>query len=307
MKKKIFLAGGMGMVGSAVKKLLYKNNYNLITPRSVELDLTNQKKTYEFLKENKPDAVINCAAKVGGILANMESPYTFIMQNMLIQNNLIDSAIKLDIKKFIFLGSSCVYPKFATQPIKETELLNGHLESTNQWYAIAKISGIKSIEAANKQFNRHYNVLMPPNLFGENDTFHKKNSHVVPSIILKMHEAKLNSDEAITLWGTGTPKRELMDIDELADCILFFIKNDMKETIYNVGSGEEISIRELAQKLKKITGYKGKINWDKNMPDGTPRKLMCSKKVNKYGWKYSGNIDKSLEKTYSWFKKNYPQ
>ena len=283
---KIYIAGHNGMVGSSCWRILDDAGYfNLVGKSSNELDLRNYKEVYNFLVNEKPTVIIDAAAKVGGILANTNHPYEFLMDNMLIQNNLIRSAYKLDIPKFIFLGSSCIYPKLAPQPLKEEYILNGPLESTNEGYAIAKISGIKLIEALRKQYNKDYVSLMPTNLYGPGDNFDLLNSHVLPALIRKFHIAKENNNSNVILWGTGKPMREFLYVDDLANAVKFSLENKLEDTLYNVGSGYDLSIKELAEKVKSIIGYSGKIYWDKSKPDGTPRKLLDSAKFKSLGWK----------------------
>jgi len=282
LDSKIYIAGHKGMVGSACKRALEAKGYkNIIGFSSKELDLRDQRAVFEMLEREKPEAIIDAAAKVGGILANSTYPYEFLMDNMLIQNNLIKAAHELDIHKFIFLGSSCIYPKMAPQPLKEEYLLTGPLEETNQWYAIAKISGVKLIEALREQHNRDYVSLMPTNLYGPGDNYDLETSHVLPAMLRKFHEAKENNHADVVLWGTGTPKREFLHVDDLANAVVFALENKMEESLYNVGSGEEISIKELAELIQEITCHKGNIIWDSSKPDGTLRKLLDSKKINK--------------------------
>ena len=258
-----------------------------------------------MLEREKPEAIIDSAARVGGILANSTYPYEFLMDNMLIQNNLINAAHQLDIPKFIFLGSSCIYPKMAPQPLKEEYLLTGPLEETNQWYAIAKISGVKLIEALRNQYNRDYVSLMPTNLYGPGDNYDLETSHVLPAMIRKFHEAKLNNHSDVVLWGTGKPKREFLHVDDLASAVVFALENKMQESLYNVGSGEETSIKELAILAQRIIGHKGSIIWDKSKPDGTPRKLMNSKRLLKLGIKNNFLLLDGINHTYSNFLKSY--
>ena len=301
---KIFIAGHNGMVGSACWRMFSKSGYrNLIGISSKKLDLRNRTKVFDFIKTENPDVIINSAAKVGGILVNTNFPYDFLMDNMLIQNNLIQAAHDLSISKFIFLGSSCVYPKLCPQPIKEEYLLSSYLESTNQWYAIAKISGVKLIESLRIQFERDYVSLMPTNLYGSNDNFDLHSSHVLPAMIRKFHEAKINNISFVKLWGTGTPFREFLHVDDLASSILFSLENKLTESLYNVGSGQEISIKNLAEKISNIVNFEGEIIWDDTMPDGTPRKLMDSSKIRDLGWKPKVNLDDGIAKTYEWYLK----
>ena len=302
---KIYIAGHKGMVGSAIFRKLNLLGYrNLIGMTSNELDLTNQIAVNDFYNLTKPDVVIDAAARVGGILANNDFPYTFLMENMQIQNNLIDGALKFGVKKFIFLGSSCIYPKYSPQPIKEDYLLSDSLEPTNQWYAIAKISGIKSCEAIKKQFKKDYISLMPTNLYGYNDNFDLKTSHVIPAMIRKFHEAKLKNHKSVVLWGTGKPMREFLFAEDLADAVIFSMENELAENMYNIGTGNDISIRDLAIIIKKIIGFQGNIIWDNSKPDGTPKKLMDISKMESLGWKYSTNIEEGIKKTYDWFLDN---
>lgn len=303
---KIYVAGHNGMVGSSVLRLLKLKGFNnLIFKSSNELDLRNQKLVYHFFKKENPEFVINAAAKVGGILANDTYPYEFLMDNLLIQNNLIKSALDSDVKKFIFLGSSCIYPKFANQPIKEEYLLNGYLEPTNEWYAIAKISGLKLCQSIKKQFGKEFISLMPTNLYGPNDNFDLNSSHVIPALIRKIHEAKKRNSDNVELWGTGNPKREFLHTDDLANAILFALKNKINHDFLNVGSGIEISITNLAELIKNIIGYDGTIIWDKSKPDGTPRKLIDSTKINKLGWFSKIELKNGIKETYKWYLNSY--
>lgn len=302
---KIYISGHRGMVGSACVRTLKKNGYNnLIGKTSSELDLKNQKDVNEYIGNEKPDIIINAAAKVGGILANDSYPYDFISENIIIQTNLIRAAHENDINKFIFLGSSCIYPRLAIQPIKEEYLLTDSLEKTNEWYAIAKISGLKMIESIRKQFGRDYVSLMPTNLYGPNDNFNPKSSHVIPALIRKFHDAKINNNKKVILWGTGKPLREFLHVDDLASAVLYFVENKSKDSLYNIGTGIDLTIRQLAHKIKKIVSYNGEINWNQNMPDGTPKKLLDITKILSLGWNPKINLDEGLFKTYEWYKKN---
>ena len=304
-KTKIYIAGHRGMVGSAIWRAFKSKGYfNLIGKTSGELDLKNQNAVNEFYNLEKPEVVIDAAAKVGGILANNDNPYQFLMENMQIQNNLIDGAFKSGIEKFIFLGSSCVYPKFAPQPLKEEYLLTDSLEPTNEWYAIAKITGVKACQSIRKQFGKDYVSLMPTNLYGYNDNFDLKSSHVLPAMIRKFHEAKENNHYPVTLWGSGTPMREFLFVDDLAHAVIYALKNKLSECLYNVGSGKDITIKELAETIQKAVGHQGEILWDSSKPDGTPRKLMDVSKMKRMGWTYSTNLDEGIEKTYNWFLEN---
>ena len=303
--KKIYIAGHRGMVGSAVFRALKSKGYtNLIGKTSKELDLRNQQAVFNFYEKERPEVVIDAAAKVGGILANNDYPYQFLMENMQIQNNLIDGAFKLGIKKFIFLGSSCIYPKFAPQPLKEEYLLTDSLESTNEWYAIAKITGVKACQSIRKQFNRDYVSLMPTNLYGTYDNFDLDTSHVLPAMLRKFHEAKQNENAPVKLWGSGTPMREFLYVDDMAEAVVFALENQLSDHLYNVGSGKDITIKELAETIQKVVGYKGKILWDASKPDGTPRKLMDVSKMKNSGWTYSTELEEGIEKTYAWFLNN---
>lgn len=304
-KTKIYIAGHKGMVGSAVWRLLeFKGYSNLIGKSSKELDLRNQQAVNNFYNQEKPEAVIDAAAKVGGILANNDFPYPFLMENMQIQNNLIDGAHKADIEKFIFLGSSCIYPKLADQPLKEEYLLTNSLEPTNEWYAIAKITGVKACQAIRNQFNKDYVSLMPTNLYGSFDNFDLQSSHVLPAMLRKFHESKINNHSDVTFWGSGTPKREFLFVDDMAEAVVYALENQLPENLYNVGSGKDITIKELAKTIQTVIGHKGKILWDADKPDGTPRKLMDVSKMKELGWKYSTELEDGIKKTYKWFLNN---
>jgi GDP-L-fucose synthase len=289
----------------------------LIGKTSQQLDLRDQKSVEEFYKNESPDVVIDAAARVGGILANNDYPYNFLMENLQIQNNLIDTALKYEVEKFIFLGSSCIYPKFAPQPLKEEYLLTDSLEPTNEWYAIAKISGVKACQAIRKQFGKDYVSLMPTNLYGPYDNFDLKTSHVLPAMIRKFHEAKLKEektgvgetvalrcDEPVELWGSGSPKREFLYVEDLADAVVFALENKLEEHLYNVGTGIDLSIKELAEKIQAIVGHKGEIHWDASKPDGTPRKLMDISKLHQEGWQHKISLKEGIEKTYQWYLEN---
>jgi GDP-L-fucose synthase len=302
---KIYIAGHRGMVGSAVWRALESKGYsNLIGKTSAELDLRNQHAVTDFYKKEQPEVVIDAAAKVGGILANNDFPYQFLMENMQIQNNLIDGAFKAGIEKFIFLGSSCIYPKFASQPLKEEYLLTDSLEPTNEWYSIAKITGVKACQAIRKQYNKKYVSLMPTNLYGYFDNFDLETSHVLPAMIRKFHEATINDHSDVVLWGSGTPMREFLFVDDLAKAVVFALENELPEYLYNVGSGKDITINELAATIQKATGHKGQIVWDTTKPDGTPRKLMDVSKMASLGWQYSTELQDGIETTYEWFLEN---
>lgn len=302
---KIYIAGHRGMVGSACWRTLHAAGYtNLLGVTSKDLDLRNQKAVEDFVANEKPVAIIDSAARVGGILANDTYPYEFLLDNMLIQNNLIRSAHQNDVQKFIFLGSSCIYPKFASQPLKEEYLLTDSLEPTNEWYAIAKISGVKLIEAIRKQFGRDYVSLMPTNLYGPFDNFDLNTSHVLPAMIRKFHEAKENSNAPVTLWGSGSPMREFLHVDDLGKAVLFALENKLDEHLYNVGTGTDLTIKALAELIQKCVGHTGEIIWDETKPDGTPKKLMDSSKLITKGWNHSVNLLDGVNETYKWYLEN---
>jgi len=301
---RIYIAGHRGMVGSAIWRALESEGYELIGKTSRELDLRNQAAVQDFFITEKPDVVIDSAARVGGILANSQYPYQFLMENMQIQNNLIDASLKADVEKFIFLGSSCIYPKLAPQPLKEDYLLTDSLEPTNEWYAIAKISGVKACEAIRNQFDKDYVSLMPTNLYGPYDNFDLKTSHVLPAMIRKFHDAKLNGNSPVNLWGSGSPMREFLYVEDLADAVKFSLQNKLGDNLYNVGTGKDLTIKELALLIQKTTGHQGEILWDASKPDGTPRKLMDVGKLSDQGWTYSVELEDGIQKTYDWFLAN---
>lgn len=304
MNDKIYIAGHTGLVGSACLNALIRKGYdNLVYKSSNELDLRNEKEVYDFLAIEKPNIIIDAAAKVGGILANDMYPYEFLIDNMQIQNNLIKASHELNIEKFIFLGSSCIYPKLANQPLKEEYLLTSSLEETNQWYAIAKISGVKLIQALRKQFNRNYVALMPTNLYGPRDNFDLKTSHVLPAMIRKFSDAKKNNSD-VHLWGSGSPMREFLHVDDLADAIIFTVENNMEHSLYNVGPGKDIAIKELAEIIQQTTQHQGKIIWDSQKPDGTPRKLLDNSRITKLGWYPKIELKKGIKEVYEWFVEN---
>ena len=304
-QSKIYIAGHKGMVGSSIwSALKNKGYYNLIGRTSIELDLRSQKDVTKFFNLERPEVVINAAAKVGGILANKSFPYQFLMENMLIQNNLINGAFISGIEKFIFLGSSCIYPKFAPQPLKEESLLTSSLEPTNEWYAIAKISGVKACQSIKQQFGKDYTSLMPTNLYGYNDNFDLNSSHVMPAMIRKFHESKENNHISVNLWGSGNPLRDFLFVDDLADAVIYTLENKLTDNLYNIGSGNEISIKELAKKIQKIVGHKGEVIWDESKPDGAPRKIMDISKIKNMGWTYTTELNIGIEKTYKWFLNN---
>ncbi|WP_370390805.1 GDP-L-fucose synthase family protein [uncultured Winogradskyella sp.] len=303
---KIYIAGHRGMVGSAIWRLLEAKGYkNLVGRTSQELDLRNQAAVNAFFEAERFDVVIDAAAKVGGILANSEQPYPFLMDNLQIQNNLIDAAHRFEVQKFVFLGSSCIYPKLAPQPLKEDYLLTDSLEPTNEWYAIAKITGVKACEAIRKQYGKDFVSLMPTNLYGPHDNFDLRSSHVLPAMIRKFHDAKVNGHAAVTLWGTGTPLREFLHVDDLAQAVYFALTHTLPEHLYNVGSGQEISIKALATLIQHIVGHQGPIVWDSSKPDGTPRKLMDSSKMQALGWQPQIGLEAGIKNAYAWFLKAY--
>ena len=299
---KIYIAGHKGMVGSATVRKLQKEGFNtLIFKTSKELDLRNQSLVDQFIAEEKPQLIIDAAAMVGGIWANNEYPFKFLLDNMQIQNNLINAAVKNRVENFVFLGSSCIYPRDAQQPLKEESLLTSSLESTNQWYALAKITGVKLIEAARKVYGYNYFSLMPTNLYGPNDNFDPMSSHVLPGMITKFHNAKVKNESTVTLWGDGTPLREFLNVDDLAKAIFFCITNNLQDNLYNVGSEDEVSIKQLAEIVKEIIGYQGKIIWDSSFPNGTPRKKLDSSRLNKLGWTAEIKLIDGIRSTYEFF------
>lgn len=299
---RIFVAGSRGLVGSAiVRKLEAEGFSNLITLSSSELDLIDQSATKRFFEEKKPEYVFLAAAKVGGILANNTYPADFIYDNVMIESNIIHSAYLTGVKKLLFLGSSCIYPKFADQPIKESSLLTGELEPTNEPYAIAKILGIKMCQSYHRQYGINFISAMPTNLYGINDNFDLKNSHVLPALIRKFHEAKINNSTSVELWGTGSPYREFLYVDELADACYFLMQNYNEPDIVNIGTGKDITIKELADLVRAIVGFDGEIIWDTTKPDGTPRKLLDVSKLNSLGWKSSLSLKEGIENTYKWY------
>ena len=305
-KSKIFLAGHDGMVGAAILRHLKKKNYkNIIVKKKNKLNLINQKDTEKFFFKNKPDFVIIAAARVGGILANQNYKANFIYENLMIQTNIIHTAYKAGIKNLIFLGSSCIYPKFSKQPIKEDYLLSGKLEPTNDAYAIAKIAGLKMCESYNQQYKVNYICLMPTNLYGPNDNYHLLNSHFFPALIRKIHLAKKRKKKIINIWGTGKPKRELMYVDDLAYACEFFLKKKTKHTLINIGSGEEKSIEDYAKFIMKKLKIKPKIKYDIKKPDGTPRKKIDSTLAKKYGWRSKFSLEDGFTITYEHFLRKY--
>ena len=304
MKKnsKIYIAGHKGLVGSAIVKNLEKNGYiNLLTRTKQELNLIDQQAVKKFFRKESPDYVLLAAAKVGGILANKTYPAEFIHENLRIQNNIIHESYINKVKKLLFLGSSCIYPKFSKQPIKEEYLLTGELEPTNEPYAIAKIAGIKMCEAYNRQYKTNFISVMPTNLYGPNDNFDPETSHVLPAMIRKFHDAKASSNRKVVLWGTGKPKREFLHVDDLADACVYLMNNYDRSEIINIGTGEDISIKKLAEIIKRIVGFRGNIKWDIKKPDGTPRKLLNVNRLHNLGWKHKINLEDGIRITYRWF------
>lgn len=305
---KIYVAGHKGLAGSAiVRALLAKGYSNILTRSSSELDLRDHNEVFKFLGQEKPDWVFLAAAKVGGIYANTTYPADFILDNLKVQNNIIEAAYKNNVKKLLFLGSSCIYPKLAPQPLKEEYLLSSPLEPTNEPYAIAKIAGIKLCSAMNRQYGTNFISAMPTNLYGINDNYHKENAHVLPMLIRRFHEAKLCNDSEVVVWGTGTPKREFLCSDDLAEALIFLMENfnasDIGEVI-NIGSGKEHTIKEIAVLLKEIVGYKGNLVFDTSKPDGTPRKLLDVSKLSKLGWNYKTELSVGLKMAYNDFLTN---
>lgn len=303
---KIYVAGHRGLVGSAIKRGLEAKGYtNIIGRTHSELDLTNSVQVEEFFSTEKPEYVFLAAAKVGGILANSVYPADFIFENLQIQNNVIGMSKKYDVKKLMFLGSSCIYPKMCPQPIKEEYLLSGYLEETNEAYALAKISGLKMCQFFNKQYGTNYISVMPTNLYGPYDNFHPENSHVMPALIRRFHEAKVNNLKEVVVWGSGTPLREFLYSEDMADACIYLMETYEGDDFFNIGTGKEISIRSLAEMVKDIVGYKGKLVFDASKPDGTPRKLLDVSRLQDVGWKYKVELREGIEKAYKWFVDNY--
>ena len=310
---RIFIAGHAGMVGSAIHRCLDTSKNEILTADRNTLDLTNQAEVSNFFQSKAIDQVYLAAAKVGGIYANNTFPADFIYDNLIIEANIINAAHQNDVNKLLFLGSSCIYPKFAEQPMKEESLLSGYLESTNEPYAIAKIAGIKLCESYNRQYNRDYRSVMPTNLYGINDNFHLENSHVVPALIRRFHEAKISNDSEVLAWGTGTPKREFLYVDDMAEASIFVMNMDKSNydsctsamnSHINIGSGIDCTIKELTELISDVVGYTGKITWDLSKPDGTERKLMDVSRINSLGWKPKNSLKEGIKKTYLWFLKN---
>ena len=314
MKKRVFVAGHQGMVGSAIVRALEKaGDAEIITRTRSELDLLDQAAVFRFFNQNAVDEVYLAAAKVGGIWANNTYPAEFIYQNLIIEANIIHGAFQAGVRKLLFLGSSCIYPKLTEQPIAESSLLQGALEPTNEPYAIAKIAGIKLCESYNRQYGTDYRSVMPTNLYGINDNFHPENSHVVPALLRRFHEAKMQDLPSVTVWGSGSPMREFLYVDDMAGACLHVM--NLPEEVYgehvlpmsshiNVGTGKDCTIRELANTIARAVGYRGDILWDTSKPDGTPRKLLDVGLLKRLGWQYSVELDEGIERTYQWFLQN---
>ncbi len=302
---KIFVAGHRGMVGSAIVRRLQKDGFtNIVTRTSKELDLREQQPVRDFFASEKPDIVVLAAAKVGGIHANNVYRAQFLHENLMIQNNVIDSAYRNGVKKLLFLGSSCIYPKMAPQPLKEESLLTGLLEQTNEPYAIAKIAGIKMAESYRRQYGVNYISAMPTNLYGPNDNYDLNNSHVLPALIRKFHTAKVTNAPSVEVWGTGSPMREILHVDDLADACFFLLQNYDEELFVNIGTGEDLTIKALAEMIKEIVGYSGELKWNTEKPDGTPRKLMDVSRLHKLGWKHRIGLREGITAVYEEFAKS---
>ena len=302
---KIYVAGHRGLAGSAIVRAIEtQGKHTWIGRTRTELDLLDRKAVFEFLDQEKPDAVVIAAAKVGGIHANATFPVEFLTENLQIETNLMDGAHSAQIEKLLFLGSSCVYPKMAQQPIKEEYLLTGELEKTNEAYALAKISGLKLVQAYRKQYSHQWISTMPTNMYGPGDNFDLENSHVLPALIRKLHDAKSQGRGTVTLWGTGTPRREFMHSDDLGRACVFLLENYDDEIAVNVGVGEDITIKELAELIKQVVGFEGEIEWDSSKPDGTPRKLLDVTRLEAFGWKAQISLEEGIRKTYEWFIEN---
>jgi GDP-L-fucose synthase len=298
---RIFVAGHRGMVGAALMRRLARENAEIVTATRAEVDLRDAGAVRKFLESEKPDAIVLAAAKVGGILANDTYPAEFLRDNLVIEANVVHEAHRADINRLVFLGSSCIYPKFAPQPISEDALLTGPLEPTNEWYAIAKIAGIKLCQAYRRQYGRHYISVMPCNLYGPFDNFDLAKSHVLPALMRKFHEAKLAGRDEVVVWGTGTPLREFLHVDDLADGTIFLLNTYDGAEPVNCGAGSDLSIRELAEKIGRIVGFEGRLVFDTSKPDGTPRKLIDSSRINGLGWKPRIGLDEGISSTYQWF------
>ena len=303
---KIYVAGHRGLVGSAIVRNLEDKGYtNIIYRTHKELDLTNQEAVRTFFEKEKPEYVFLAAAKVGGIHANNTYPADFIYDNLMIQNNVIKAAHDFKVKKLLFLGSTCIYPKMALQPIKEEYLLTGALEETNEAYAVAKIAGLEMCKFFKRQYGDNFISCMPTNLYGPNDNFDLKNSHVLPALIRKFHEAKVNNSDVVEVWGTGTPLREFLYVNDMADACVFLMQNYDGEQHVNIGTGEEVSIKELAETIKEVVGFEGELVFNADMPDGTPRKLTTVDKLHGLGWKHKISLNEGIKIAYNWFLENY--
>ena len=300
----ILVAGGTGLAGSAIVRELERVNKKVISISSKDVNLLDRAKTFTYIKDLKPTVIIDAAAKVGGVGSNNAYPVEFLTQNLQIQSNLMDAAHEAKVEKFVFLGSSCIYPRNCSQPIKEDYLLTGELEQTNSAYAIAKIAGIEMIKSYRKEYGYSWISVMPTNLYGPNDSFDLENSHVLPALIRKFVEAKRNNLSEVVLWGSGTPLREFLHVDDLAKAVLVCLEKYDDSQQINIGSGDEISIKDLGQKIANLTGFTGKITWDANRPDGTPRKVLDSTKINKLGWKSSITLDQGIASTVEWYQEN---
>lgn len=308
MKKdsKIYVAGHRGLVGSAIVRELKKKGYtNIIGKTHKELDLMDSVAVENFFKEERPEYVFLAAAKVGGIYANSTYPADFIFENLQIQNNVIGNAHKYGVKKLMFLGSSCIYPKMCPQPIKEEYLLSGYLEETNEAYALAKISGLKMCEYFNKQYGTNFISVMPTNLYGPYDNFHPEHSHVMPALIRRFHEAKVNGAKEVVVWGSGAPLREFLYSEDMADACIYLMENYEGNDFFNIGTGKEITIKGLAELIKEVVGYEGEIVWDSSKPDGTPRKLLDVSRLESQGWKYKMKLKDGVKEAYEWYLENY--
>ena len=304
--QRIYVAGHRGLVGSAiVRQLEAAGNDNWIGATRDELNLCEREAVFDFMGQQRPTAVIIAAAKVGGIVANNNFPVEFLSENVQVQTNLMDAAHKFDVEHLVFLGSSCIYPKFAPQPISEDSLLTGPLEETNEAYAIAKIAGVKLVQAYRKEFGRNWTSAMPTNLYGPGDNFDPQSSHVLPALLRKFHEAKLAGLDSVTLWGSGTPRREFLHVDDLAKAVLFLLQGYDEATAINVGTGVDIEISELASLISEVTNFKGSINWDTSKPDGTPRKLLDVSRINQLGWNSEILLTDGIKSTYEWFVQNH--
>ncbi len=303
--KKVFVAGHRGMVGGAIVRRLASEDCEVIVADRRELDLREQSAVRDWFSRKRPDAVFLAAAKVGGILANSQFPADFLYDNLLIETNVIEAAHRNDVEKLLFLGSSCIYPKFAPQPIEEGALLSGPLEPTNEWYAVAKIAGLKLCQAYRQQHGRDYVSAMPTNLYGPGDNFDLSSSHVLPALMRKAHLAKANDDPQIVVWGTGSPRREFLHVDDLADACVFLMGRYSEDQHINVGSGSDLPISELVEMVCDVVGYKGSIHYDRSKPDGTPRKLMSGDKLGAMGWQPRVSLRDGIESTYKWFLDNH--